>query len=143
MAFIFPNQADVYSLSAALSKENVILRVLAPSNSSGFAALSADMTTASFQYLSGGGYADLTVNLSAWCPPYFSANSAESSAAGPTAGAGFMFSFTAAPNMSASGYVLESATTRKLFLAEYFTDGPYILSNAGDTVTIKPVVRNT
>lgn len=142
MAFIFPNEADVFSLSAALAKGNMILRVLAPSNSSGFAALSANMTTASFQYLSGGGYGDLTMNLSAWCAPYFSANSAESSAAGPTAGAGFMFSFTAAPNMSASGYVLETSTN-KLFLAEYFTDGPYILSNAGDTVTIKPVVRNT
>lgn len=142
MAFIFPNEADSFSLSATLAKGNMILRVLAPSNSSGFAALSANMTTASFQYLSGGGYADLTMNLSAWCVPYFSANSAESSAAGPTAGAGFMFSFSAAPNMSASGYVLETSTN-KLFLAEYFTDGPYILSNAGDTVTIKPVVRNT
>lgn len=142
MAFIFPNQADSFSLSATLAAGNMILRVLAPSNSSGFAALSADMTTASFQYLSGGGYADLTMNLSAWCVPYFSANSAESSAVGPTAGAGFLFSFTAAPNMSASGYVLETATN-KLFLAEYFTDGPYILSNAGDTVTIKPVARCT
>ena len=142
MGYIFPNQADVFSLSAALAKGNMILRVLAPSNATGFAVLSADMTTASFQYLSGGGYADVTMNLSAWCVPAFSANSAESSAVGPTAGAGFIFTFSAAPNMSASGYVLETATN-KLFLAEYFSDGPYILSNAGDTVTIKPVVRST
>lgn len=142
MAYIFPNQADVFSISAALSKGNMILRIIAPSNATGFATLSADQTTASFQYLSGGGYADLTMNLSAWCAPYFSANSAESSAVGPTAGSGFLFTFSAAPNMSASGYVLETSTN-KLFLAEYFSDGPYILSNSGDTITIKPVVRVT
>jgi len=144
MAFIFGNQSDVFSLSATLAKGNMILRILSPSNSTGFAALSADMTTASFQYLSGGGYdpAGLTMNLSAWCVPYFSANSAESSAAGPTAGAGFITTFTAAPNMSASGFLLETSTN-KLFFAEYFSDGPYILSNAGDTVTIKPVIRST
>jgi hypothetical protein len=44
--------------------------------------------------------------------------------------------------MSASGYVLETSTN-KLFLAEYFSDGPYILNNSGDTITIKPVVRST
>lgn len=142
MVYIFPNQSDVFSLSAALAKGNMILRILAPSNSTGFAALSADQTTASFQYLSGGGYADVTMNLSAWSVPVFSANSAESSAVGPTAGSGFLFTFTAAPNMSASGYVLETSTN-KLFFAEYFSDGPYILSNAGDTITIKPVIRST
>jgi len=144
MSFIFGNQSDSFSLSAALAKGNMILRILAPSNSTGFAVLSADMTTASFQYLSGGGYdpAGLTMNLSAWCVPYFSANSAESSAVGPTAGAGFITTLTAAPNMSASGFLLETSTN-KLFFAEYFSDGPYILSNAGDTVTIKPVIRST
>lgn len=142
MTYYFPNEADVFSLSATLAKGNMILRILAPSNSTGFAVLSANMTTASFQYLSGGGYADVTMNLSAWCAPYFSANSAESSAVGATAAAGFQFTFTAAPNMSASGYVLETSTN-KLLLAEYFSDGPYILSNAGDTVTIRPYIRST
>ncbi|MCR4301935.1 MAG: hypothetical protein NUV51_10020 [Sulfuricaulis sp.] len=143
MAFIFGNQSDTFSLSATLAKGNMILRVLAPSNSSGFAALSADMTTASFQYLSGGGYADVTMNLSAWSVPVFSANSAESSAVGPTAGAGFLFAFSAVPStQTASGFALETSTN-KLFYAEYFSDGPYYLTNAGDTVEIKPVIRST
>lgn len=142
MAYIFPNQADIFSLSAALGKGNMTLRILAPSNSSGFAVLSADMTTASFQYLSGGGYADKAVIASAWAVPWFSAGSAASSASGNAGTGGFQFSFTAAPNMSASGYVLETATN-KLFLAEYFSDGPYVLTNAGDTLTITPIVKTT
>lgn len=142
MAYIFPNEADSFALSAALAKGNMTLRIIAPGNATGFPALTATMTTASFLYLTAGGYADKTVNVSAWCVPFLSAGSAAASASGNASNGGFQFAFTAAPMQSASGYVLETSTN-KLFLAEYFTDGPYILTNAGDTITITPVVKST
>lgn len=142
MAYIFPNEADSFALSAALAKGNMKLKLMAPSNATGFPALTATMTTASFLYVTAGGYADKTVYVSAWCVPFLSAGSAAASASGNAFTGGFQFAFTGAPRMSASGYVLETSTS-KLFLAEYFTDGPYILTNAGDTVTITPVVKST
>ena len=144
MAFIFPNESDIFSLSATLGKGNMYLRVICPENATGFAALSADMTTASFKFLSAGGHngTGTVIFPSAWAIPYFSANSAEASATSAVAASGYIFAFSAACLQSASGYLLETATN-KLFMVEYFSDGPYILSNAGDTITIKPVVRST
>lgn len=144
MAFIFPNESDVFSLSATLGKGNMTLRVICPQNATGFAALTAVNTTADFQFLSAGGHnaSGTTVFPSAWAIPYLSAGSAEASATSAVAASGYIFAFTAACLQSASGYLLETSTN-KLFMVEYFTDGPYILSNAGDTITIKPVVRST
>jgi len=55
---------------------------------------------------------------------------------------GFKFSFSAAPNQSAFGYVIANTAANKCIVVEKFASS-YYLQNAGDTLTIKPKVRAT
>jgi len=103
--------------------------------------LTATMTYSSITNITAGGngVASATVNLSAWCTPFLSAGSAAISASGNATNGGFLFSFTGTPNQSAVGYAIWDASN--LFIVETFSDGPYWLSNAGDTVTVTPYVK--
>jgi hypothetical protein len=86
-----------------------------------------------------GGYSGLQIHKSAWSAPYLSAGSAEVSASGNDPN-GFKFSFTAAPNQSAFGYVISNTAANACIVVESFA-ASYYLSNAGDTITIKPKIR--
>ncbi len=141
MGFIFPNQGDTWLLSGALMRATSYKLGLFASAQT----LSATLTTALANMTAlnaSGGYAPFTVYTSAWCVPFLSAGSAVSSAVGATAAAGFQFTFSAAPNQSAYGYYI-TPPTGELLLAETFSDGPYYLSNAGDTVTVLPYVKGS
>jgi hypothetical protein len=103
--------------------------------------LSAAMTPTSCTVLTAGGYTGMIINQTAWCVPYLSAGSAEVSASGQVAN-GFQFSFTAAPNQSAFGYMIWNTAAATAIVVEKFASN-YYLQNAGDTITIKPKVRAT
>ena len=137
MAYVIPNEGEIHIMSAAFQASgNFEVRLF-----SGTPTLTGTMTvTALAGYeLTAGGYAAKALAASAWCIPFTSANSATVSASGGDA-AGLKFTFTAAPNQSAHGYWIENAAN-KLIVVESFTDGPYYLSNAGDTVTVTPYVK--
>jgi hypothetical protein len=73
----------------------------------------------------------MIINQTAWCVPYLSAGSAEVSASGQVAN-GFQFSFTAAPNQSAFGYMIWNTAANTAIVVEKFASN-YYLQNAGDT----------
>ena len=137
MAYIITNMGEQRILSGGLC------RVGSPLMTAGLVMsayeLTATMTLTSVTIFSAGraGNGLCTAQLSAtgWCAPFLSAGYATISATGE----GLRFAFTAAPNKSAVGYALYDDTN--MFILETFSDGPYYLSNAGDTVTVTPYVK--
>ena len=140
MAYQIPNQGDNYIMSAAFQGSSSYLTLNLFSND---VSLTATMASSDCTILTAGGYAASQIHKTAWCIPYLSAGSAEVSASGNNAN-GFQFSFTAAPNQSAFGYVISNTAvgTGICIVVEKFASS-YYLANAGDTITIKPKVRAT
>lgn len=138
MAYIIPNQGDAHIMSAAFQGSASVLVLNIFSND---VTLTATMVSSDCNILTAGGYAAANILASAWCVPYLSAGSAEVSASGNNEN-GFKFSFSAAPNQSAFGYVISNTAANKCIVVEKFASS-YYLQNAGDTLTIKPKVRAT
>ena len=136
MAYIIPNEGDKHIMSAAFQASGTMKLNLFSND----VTLTATMVSSDCTLLTAGGYAEASILATAWCVPYLSAGSAECSASGNDAN-GFKFSFTAAPNQSAFGYVVSNANA-KCIVVEKFASS-YYLANAGDTLTIKPKVRAT
>ena len=139
MAYIIPNQGDQHILSAAFQGSATLILNLFKND----VTLTADMLSNACTLLTGGGYTTgLFVAPSTWCVPYFTAGSSEVSASGHNSADGFKFTFTAAPNESAYGYVISNTAANKCIVVEKFASF-YYLQNAGDTITLKPKVRAT
>ena len=138
MAYRIPNQGDNYIMSAAFQGSSTYLTINLFSND---VTLTATMASSDCTILTAGGYAAQQIHKTAWSLPYLSAGSAEVSASGNDAN-GFKFSFTAAPNQSAFGYVISHTGVPACIVVEKFASS-YYLANAGDTITIKPKVRGT
>ena len=145
MAYIIPNEGESRILSGSFCVTGGIAgqNNMTASLISSALTLTATMTLSSVTHLTGGrggnGICSATIQGSAWCIPWASAGSATISASGNASNGGFLFSFTAAPLISAVGYAVWDAT--KLVCYESFSDGPYYLSNAGDTVTVTPYIK--
>jgi hypothetical protein len=138
MAYIVPNQGENRILSGAFRNQglgNVTIHLY--SSALEFTATMSAGTHVTA--LSAGGYAGIAISATAWSAPFLSAGSAVVSASGNATNGGFLFSFTAAPIQSAYGYYL--ASTTHLQVVESFSDGPYYLSNSGDTVTVTPYIK--
>ena len=138
MSYIVPNEGDQYIMSAAFQASSTYTTINLFSNN---ATLTATMTSADCTVLTAGGYAAFEIHKSAWCVPYLTAGSAEVSASGNNAN-GIQFSFSAAPNQSAYGYVISNTAADKVIAVETFAS-VYYLANAGDTITIKPKIRGS
>jgi len=138
MSYIIPNEGDAHIMSAAFQGSASYLTLNLFSND---VTLTATMASSDCTTLTAGGYAAAQINQTAWCVSYLSAGSAEVSASGNDSN-GFKFSFTAAPNQSAFGYVISNTAANKCIVVEKFASS-YYLQNAGDTITIKPKVRAT
>jgi len=146
VAYIIPNQGDSFIMSGAFAGSSTYLTLNLYLNSAmtGLQANSLTATMASANVSAWtdtlhGGYSGLQIHKSAWSAPYLSAGSAEVSASGNDPN-GFKFSFTAAPNQSAFGYVISNTAANACIVVESFA-ASYYLSNAGDTITIKPKIR--
>ena len=144
MAYIIPNQGDSYIMSAAFQiGSGTFLSLNLFKSSPATAAMTASAVSADYTVLTGGGYTEKLIHRSAWCVPYLSAGSAEVSASGDGgASPGFKFSFSAAPNESAFGYMISHTAANRLIVAETFASN-YFLQNQGDTITILPKIRAT
>ena len=138
MSYIVPNQGDAHIMSAAFQGSATYLTLNLFSND---ATLTATMASSDCTVLTAGGYAAFQIHKSAWCVPYLTAGSAEVSASGNNAN-GIQFSFSAAPNQSAYGYIISNTAADKAIAVETFAS-VYFLANAGDTITIKPKVRGS
>jgi hypothetical protein len=141
VAYIITNQGESRILSGGLAAS-------APGNMTASLICSALTFTATMTLTSvtqftagraGNGICSALLNTTAWCVPFVSAGSAAMSASGNGAGGGYYYAFTAAPNLSAVGYAIWDNSN--LYIVETFSDGPYYLSNAGDTVTVTPYVK--
>jgi len=143
MAYIVTNEGESWILSGAFCMSGGSANALDLTASLITSALTftATMTYSSITNVTAGGsgVASARVAASAWCIPFNSAGSATISARGATAAAGYQWTFTAAPNSTAVGYAIWSSG--KLILVETFSDGPYSLTNAGDTVTVTPYIK--
>jgi hypothetical protein len=85
----------------------------------------------------GNGICSTTLNTTGWG---FVTNSVSAGSATISATAiGLLFAFTAAPVTTAIGYAIWDSAG--VFLIETFSDGPYYLNNAGDTVLVTPYVK--
>jgi len=143
MAYIVTNEGEAHILSGAfcITGGSANSFNLTCSLITSALTFTATMTQSSITNVTagGGGVCSAAINASAWSIPWNSAGSATISARGATAAAGYQFTFTAAPNSTAVGYAIWASD--HLILVETFSDGPYSLTNAGDTVTVTPYIK--
>lgn len=141
MAYIIPNQGEQKILSGGFNLSANNSNDVTAGLFSSALTFTATMTLTSVTFLTAGsaGTSTAVIKASAWSVPFVSAGSAAISASGNASNGGFQFGFSAAPNQSAFGYAIFNAAN--LIVVESFSDGPYWLSNAGDTVTVTPYIK--
>ncbi len=142
MAYIITNLGEQKILSGGFNLTASVANDVTAGLISTALTFTATMTLTSVTFLTAGsaGVSTATIKASAWCVPFVSAGSAAISASGNASNGGFQFGFSGVPNQSAVGYAIFNAVNG-LLIVETFSDGPYWLSNAGDTVTVTPYVK--
>ena len=142
MAYIITNAGEKRILSGGLGMAGAEIGSITASLITSALTFTATMTLTSVTHLTAGraggdnSKCSAVLSGSAWSDvPFLQAGYMTVSATG----VGLRFQFTAAPNASAIGYALWDDSN--LYVVETFTDGPYYLSNAGDTVTVTPYIK--
>lgn len=138
MAYVIPNQGENRILSGAFRHQTLgNVSIMLYSSALEFTATMSAVTHVTA--VTAGGIQAIVISATAWSAPFLSAGSAVISASGNATNGGFLFSCSAAAYTSAVGYFLYSTT--HLQCVESFSDGPYYLSNSGDTVTVTPYIK--
>ena len=140
MAYIITNAGEKRILSGGLGMAGAEIGSITASLITSALTFTATMSLSSITNLTGGRggneICSAVLSGSAWAAvPFLQAGYMTVSATG----VGLRFAFTAAPGASAVGYALWDNSN--LYVVETFTDGPYYLSNAGDTVTVTPYIK--
>jgi phage baseplate assembly protein gpV len=132
MALVVPGVGEQIALAYMVNKElpsDLVLRIYAndvtPSNSD---------TDATYTEVSGGGYAAKTLAGASWSI----AGSGPATAIYPAQ----TWTFSGGVG-NVYGYYVTRSGGGDLLWAERFGDGPYNVANAGDTVTVTPVITGS
>lgn len=130
MAGIVVNNGEKVSLDYLVGKvttvRNLVLRLYKSNTTPSETTVAGDLTEADFT-----GYSAITLTGASW----------STSGGDPATGSYAEQTFTSSADQSAQsvyGYYLTRATDGDLIAVERFTNGPYVISNNGDTIKLTP-----
>ena len=133
MALLVPNTGEVILLEALVNKtapQNLTLKLFQNNITPGEADTAVTYTEATFT-----GYAAKALTGATWNAATPGAPSSIAYSAAQT------FTSTAgSQNQSIYGYFIVQAVSGTLVWAEKFTDGPYVIVNNGDAITVTPTI---
>lgn len=131
MALLIPNGGEVIALSYLVNKaapENLILRLFKSNTTPAESDTVASYTEATFT-----GYSAKTLTGASWSTVSGAPSSASYALQTFTSSAG-------SQNESIYGYYLTRASSADLVYAERFSDGPYVIVNNGDSISVTPTI---
>jgi hypothetical protein len=127
MTLVLPNQGEQITLEAMVGKtagQNLVLRLYKSNTTPDESTTEATLTEADFT-----GYSAITLTASSW--------SYTAGDPGTLAYAQQTFTSSAGSQSQAVyGYYVTQVTSGKLVWVERFTDGPYTITNNGDTIKV-------
>lgn len=127
MTLVLPNQGEQISLEALVGKtagQNLVLRLYKSNTTPNESTTESSLTEADFT-----GYSAITLTASSW--------SYTAGDPGTLAYAQQTFTSSAGSQSQAVyGYYVTQVTSGKLVWVERFTDGPYTITNNGDTIKV-------
>jgi hypothetical protein len=127
MTLVLPNQGEQITLEAMVGKtagQNLVLRLYKSNTTPDESTTEATLTEADFT-----GYSSITLTASSW--------SYTAGDPGTLAYAQQTFTSSAGSQSQAVyGYYVTQVTSGKLVWVERFTDGPYTITNNGDTIKV-------
>lgn len=127
MALLLTNQGETIALEALVAKtagQNLVLRLYKSNTTPGETDTEATYTEADFT-----GYSAITLTAANWSV----------SAGAPSTASYAQQTFTSSAGSQSQnvyGYYLTQVTSGKLVWAERFSDGPYTITNNGDTIKV-------
>lgn len=130
MSFVVPNEGEAQMLNVLFQKsapENLTLKLF----SNNITPAETDTAT-TYTECTGSNYAAIALAASDFTI------TAGTGAPGNTTFAGAKKTFTLNGALTAYGYYIIGATSGKVYFAEKFSDGPYILPSGGGTIDVTP-----
>lgn len=127
MTLVLPDQGESIALEALVGKtagQNLVLRLFKSNTTPAETDTEATYTEADFT-----GYSAITLTAANWSVTGTAPSSAGYAQQTFTSSAG-------SQSQSVYGYYLTQVTSGKLVWAERFTDGPYTITNNGDTIKV-------
>lgn len=131
MAGLLVNQGEDIMLQAAVNKlagQNLVLGLYKSNTTPGETDTEATYTVADFT-----GYAPVTLTGASWT----------ATPGAPSQVTYVPQTFTSGADQAAQsiyGYILTQLGSGKLVAAERFTNGPYVIANNGDAITVTPKI---
>lgn len=134
MTLVLPDQGESIALEALVGKtagQNLILKLFKSNTTPAEADTEGTYTEADFT-----GYAAITLTAASWSVTGTNPTSIGYAQQTFTSSAG-------SQSQSVYGYYFVQVTSGKLVWAERFTDGPYVITNNGDTISVTAALTMT